>query len=78
VETSIQTPIKTLLYVVKLPTIENKANISDRTAYESYYLSLPDFNVLTTDNDFGTFSANVIFNNYEEFIKKVIHRILSI
>ncbi|MFM2266816.1 MAG: hypothetical protein RL757_257 [Bacteroidota bacterium] len=76
VETSIHTPTKTLIYVVKLPDIN--IDISDKKSYQSYYLSLSDINVTTTSKDYGTFASNVIFNDYEEFIQKVVHRIFSI
>lgn len=78
VENSIQTPIKTLLYVIKLPTIDNKSEVVSRGTYKNHYLSLPDFEVLATETNFGAFSANVIFNDYEEFIRKTVYRILSV
>ncbi len=78
VEMSIHTPTKTLLYVIKLPTINNKSVIASRTDYNDYYLSYQDFDILVTDTNFETFAGNVVFNNYEEFANKVVHRIKSI
>jgi hypothetical protein len=78
VESSIHTPVKTLLYIVKFPVIENKSNILDEKDYKFYYQSLQDFSILTTDMDFGIFSSNLIFNDYEDYINKIVHRILSI
>ncbi len=76
VETSIHTPTKTLLYVIKLPII--KPGIKNRKEYVLHYQSLKKLSILTTENDYGKFSSNVIFNDYEEFIKKTIFRIKSI
>jgi hypothetical protein len=76
VETSIHTPTKTLLYVIRLPALA--VSIAKREAYVSYYQSLQDVSITTTSFDYGTFASNVVFNNYEEFIQKVVHRILSI
>lgn len=78
VETSIHTPTKSLLYIVKLPVIEDKSIVTKRTDYVTHYQSLRDFKIVETENNFGIFSVNVILNNYEEFVEKIIHRILSI
>lgn len=78
VETSIHTPVKTLLYVVKFPIIDDKSKVTNKKDYYLHYQSLQNFKVGTTDNEFGQFAANVIFNNYEEFSNKIVHRILSI
>lgn len=76
VETSIHTPIKTLIYVVKLPDID--INIFSKDDYVSYYQSLGNFSITNTEIEYEPFSANVIFNDYEAFIQKVIYRIMSI
>ncbi len=78
VEMSVHTPSKVLLYVIKIPSIENKSIVTDFKEYASYYKSLQDFNISITDTDFGVFATNVIFNNYEEYIEKIVHRILSV
>ncbi len=78
IDYSIHTPSKTLLYIVKFPSIENKSSVKNKKDYTAYYLSLPKIEILTTNADFGKFVSNVIFNNYEDFIQKIMHRILSI
>jgi hypothetical protein len=78
VEILLHTPSKTLLYVIKLPTIANKAVIKNNIDYKTHYQSVQNLEILTTDIDFGTFSSNVIFNDYENFIDKIVHRIKSI
>lgn len=75
-ETSIHTPIKTLIYVVKLPDIN--IEILSKDDYVSYYQSLDNLSIKNTAIEYDAFSANVIFNDYETFIQKVIHRIMSI
>ena len=43
VETSINTPTKTLLYVIKLPFLATR--VAYKKEYASYYQSLPDVNI---------------------------------
>ena len=76
VETSIHTPTKTLIYVVKFPNID--INILSKDDYVSYYESLGDFSVTNTEIEYDPFSANVILNDYETFIQKVVYRVMSI
>ena len=76
VETSIHTPVKTLVYVVKLPKID--VDILSKDDYVLYYQSLDNFKITNTEIKYDAFSSNVIFNDYELFIQKVIYRILAI
>ena len=76
VEASIHTPNKTLLYVVKLPTISRI--ITQKNDYIDYYQSIANLEIKTTETSYGEFSDNIVFNDYETFIKKLIHRIESI
>lgn len=69
----IHTPIKTLLYVLKLP---EPTEIRNKVDYVQRYQDLSRIEV--RDTDFGNFGNSVIINDYEVFIDKVIHRILSI
>ena len=69
------TPNKTLLYLVDMPQLSS--NINNIADYIKYYQENNDFSI-TQNNGSYNFGNNVIFNNYEEFIEKVSHYILSI
>lgn len=71
IETSIHTPTKTLLFVVHLP--QTDITINDKQEYIQYYSKLASLEIDTTDIDYGHFESSVIFNDYEDFINKVIH-----
>lgn len=71
------TPTKTLIYVLKLPDCRTQ-NIINKSDYINYYVNLQDFNVAISENEYGEFGSNIILNDYELFIEKVVHRILSI
>lgn len=74
----LHSPTKTLIYIVDLPDIQTPTNKRD---YTSTYQQLHQNNNLTiiTTNSFNDekLGLNVILNNYELFIDKVVHRILS-
>lgn len=72
---SLHTPTKTLLYVIQLP--KPTVPIMNKSQYISYYQdremtlqASPSINV--------SFSNAVIYNNYQLFIEKLIHNILSL
>lgn len=73
IQTSIHTPTKTLLFVVHLPEINQP--IVDKTDYVSFYESQNDFLVSESNAHYGDFSSAVIYNDYEDFIEKVVHYI---
>lgn len=73
IQTSIHTPTKTLLFVVHLPEI-NKP-IIDKYDYVDYYENQTDFMVRESQTDYGEFSSAVVYNDYEDFIDKVVHYI---
>lgn len=75
-EIYIHTPTKTLLYVLKLPEIQSIIN--NKKNYIDYYSTLNTMEIVTSTTDYGTFGNGVVFNDYEKFIEKVKHRILSI
>lgn len=75
-ETSIHTPNKTLLFVIHLPDI--KCSVDDKEEYVRYYSDLRSLRVQEAASFYGEFEEAVIFNDYELFIQKVVHRILSI
>lgn len=75
-EIFLHTPTKTLVYVLGLPTINTEIN--HKKDYKNYFLGLENMVIGTSNIEYGQFGNNLIFNNYEEFIEKVKHRILSI
>ena len=73
IETSVHTPTKTLLFVVQLPNIESE--ISNKKEYKEYYTSISSFCVQESGMEYGTFDSAVVYNDYEDFINKVVHYI---
>ena len=73
IQTSIHTPTKTLLFVIHLPEINRP--IVDKTDYVHFYESKTDFIVSESNTQYGDFSSAVIYNDYEDFIDKVVHNI---
>lgn len=73
IETSIHTPTKTLLFVIKLP--EPTKPILNKQEYKEYYTNLKCLNVETSQEVYGIFESAVIYNNYEDFANKVVHYI---
>ena len=71
IETSIHTPTKTLLFVVHQP--QPNIIICNKQEYIQYYSKLTSLEISSTDINYGEFESSVIFNDYEDFIKKVIH-----
>jgi len=69
------TPNKTLIYIIKISN-EEPPGYSDWKGYAAYYKNEP-FSVMPSDKTFS-FGKNVIYNDYEEFIKKVVYTILSL
>ena len=73
IQTSIHTLTKTLLFVIHLPEINQP--IVDKTDYVHFYESKADFIVSESNTQYGDFSSAVIYNDYEDFIDKVVHYI---
>ena len=73
IQTSIHTPTKTLLFVIHLPEINQP--IVDKTDYVHFYESKTDFIVSESNTQYGDFSSAVIYNDYVDFIDKVVHYI---
>lgn len=71
------TPDKTLLYVVHLTDLPDAAK-SCKKDYICGYEHMEDPILYESGIKYGSFSNAVIYNDYETFIKKVAHRILSI
>lgn len=73
IQTSIHTPTKTLLFVIHLPEISQP--IVDKTDYVHFYESQTNFMVSESNTQYGNFSSAVVYNDYEDFIEKVVHYI---
>ena len=76
IDTSIHTPIKTLIYVLNFTKIELEIKTKDN--YIKHYQDSNTLNIIISDTNFGEIGDNVILNNYNNFMEKVKHRILSI
>lgn len=72
----VHTPAKTLLYVIELPEIRQPENKDD---YVRQYLALHENNQLNFRHFacVEQFGNGLIYNDYELFMRKVAHRILS-
>lgn len=69
------TPDKTLLYIVHIPENENIATLKE---YRNFYLGQEDLQVKLSETPLPVVGDELIFNDYEKFISKVCHRILSL
>ena len=71
------TPTKTLIYVLDIPDIERE--IKTRKEYVDYYKSQEKLTIKPYPIDPTHFKTpgTVIVNDYEDFITKVVHRVLS-
>jgi hypothetical protein len=76
-DTYLHTPVKTLLFVVKFPNCDQKL-IKTRKKYKTFYLKQKNILIKASNNVFGDFGENIVLNDYEIFIEKLIHRIKSI
>ena len=56
------TPVKTLLFVVHLPEIEEEIN--KKVDYLNYYRKMDTICISKSNNDYGKFSNAVIYNDY--------------
>ena len=74
IEFSLHTPNKTLIYVVHIPDNEN---LGTKDEYMSFYKST-EYNMEISSCQYNTFGDAVIINDYEQFITKVYHTILSL
>lgn len=76
IENFLHSPTKTLLFVVNLP--EPTQPVQDKNEYISYYKNLSKLTITTTKTNYGIFDNAVIFNDYENYIQKVVYYIRSI
>lgn len=78
VDVYLHTPIKTLLFLIKLPEC-NKEEIKTRAQYTEYYLNRrADMPIQVSSSIAGEFGEAIILNDYEIFISKVVHYLMSI
>jgi len=77
IEAYLHTPNKTLVFIVNISENE-ECSLSDKDwdYYKNYYETMP-FLISTSSKKFD-FGSNIVYNNYEEFIKKVVYSILSL
>ena len=68
------TPNKTLIYLISIP--DPNGEINNKEDYINYYLN-NDFSILLSKKNFN-FGSSVIFNDYRQFIEKVIYSTLGI
>lgn len=70
-------PTKTLLFVYHIPDATEK--LTTKQEYLNYYLqNLPNLDLTLSSQHHTAFGSTVIFNDYQDFIEKVSHYILSI
>ena len=70
------TPTKTLLCVVHLPDL--KTQITNKTEYINAYLGMNYMRIEVSNHDYGEFDSSVVLNDYDKFMDKISHYILSI
>ena len=74
IETFLHTPNKTLIYVIHIP---DNDNLKTSDEYMDYYRDL-EFSMQLSTHRYDCFGESVILNDYDEFIKKVYHTIMSL
>ncbi len=67
------TPTKTLFYLINTPQIPIET-VKNKTDYVDYLLGLKDFEI-TLCNDKYNFKDSIVYNDYENFVNKVINYI---
>ena len=70
-EVMVDTPTKTLLFVISLPQMPGDP--ADRNEYNRYYRKMRSIPVSLSKNSFGRFQRAVVFNDYDDFADKVVH-----
>lgn len=71
------TPIKTLILIVRLPSLDTN-NINSKKKYKKHYLDIGNIKLELSKNIVNNFGERVVFNDYETFIKKIIFYLKSI
>ncbi len=76
IERYFHTPVKTLLFIIKIPKCNHNA-ITTRVKYREYYLN-KNISMRLSENISGEFGNAMVLNDYEVFIEKIVHYIKSI
>lgn len=77
IESYMHTPTKTLLFAYHIPDAPEPP--TTKQEYVNYYSTKLNTLTFTTSSvDYGNFGNAVVFNDYEDFVRKVAHYILSI
>ncbi len=77
IDTYLHTPIKTLLFVIKLPKCED-ITVNTKLKYKSFYLRMSNMNVQISKNISGNFGDAIVLNDYESFVEKLVFYLKSI
>lgn len=75
IDNYLHTPNKTLMVIVNISGDE-PPQYSDKSGYKRYYETVP-FSLTLSKNTFE-FGNTVVYNDYEDFMRKVVHVILSL
>jgi hypothetical protein len=75
IEIYLHTPNKTLIYLIDMPEVPR--TVKNKQQYIDYYKNHNIFMVQESEEPYG-FGDGIVYNDYEEFINKVVHSILSI
>lgn len=67
------TPTKTLLFLIDTPPI-SLTTVKNKADYVNYFLELNDFEIILC-NDQYSFNNSVVYNDYENFMQKVVNYI---
>lgn len=76
IDVYLHSPNKTLLFVVR-PEKPNY-DLTDQDEFTNYYLKNPRLKISPTAHLYGRMSQNVILNDYDCFIRKIYHTIMSL
>jgi len=74
-DTFFHTPSKILVYITKLPELPKNMEIKNREEYKNYY---KDKELSNSESFNNIFKDGIILNDYERFMKKVVHYIKSL
>jgi hypothetical protein len=75
IETYLHTPNKTLVFIINISG-DDPPQYKNKDGYKKYYQSTP-FSIVLSSKEF-VFGNTIVYNDYENFIKKIAHSILSI
>ena len=77
-ERYLHTPVKTLLSIIKFPKCDHD-KITTKSKYRNYYLSQTRNAAIQISTGIsGSFGNALVLNDYEMFIKKIVHYLKSI